>query len=284
MNRRGMLIKNEVKQFYDEVGWNKAGAHLYVDGSRFEDLRPVSQEYRRQCHLRINRYLSHKGRFLLDVASGPLQFSEYLTYSSGYDFRICGDLSMRALQEAKKAEKEHGLYVQCDLTCLPFKSESIDTALSITTIFHIPADQQIDAFTELQRVIKPGSSAVVVYTWSRHSLLMVITFPYKAWVLLLRWLKRLIHRPNPGTARSEPKLYFYVHPYRWFAENLGPKMDFDVAVWRSVNVQFLKCFIHERIFGRPILKLINKLEEKWPRFFGRFGAYPIILIKKPPAS
>lgn len=202
MNDASSNERLEVKRFYDEIGWRRTEDKAFVDAARFEDLRPVSADYRSKCHLRVNRYLPHQGQYLLDVASGPIQFPEYLTYSEGYDYRLCADLSHTALQEARTTLGGRGLYVQCDITHLPFQADSIDTAISLHTIYHVSADNQIDAFRELHRVLRPGSRAVVVYSWSRHSLLMAITLPYKALVLMARYLKRLLPTRDQSQANA----------------------------------------------------------------------------------
>ena len=49
-------IKQQVREFYDQVGWQEVSEGLYQN-ARYEDLRPVSREYIHQCHLRVNRHL-----------------------------------------------------------------------------------------------------------------------------------------------------------------------------------------------------------------------------------
>src|SRR4030043_1429392 len=113
-------IKRQVREFYDHVGWQEASDGFYQNAS-YEDLRPVSHEYIHNCHLRVLRHLNHIGRFLLDAGSGPIQYPEYLEYSRGYQFRVCADISLIALQEARKRIGSHGLYGVCDIAKLPFK-------------------------------------------------------------------------------------------------------------------------------------------------------------------
>ena len=104
-------ITREVRRFYDQVGWQKVGEGIYQN-AQYEDLRPVSRAYIRKCHLRVNRYLKPNGKYLLDAGSGPIQYPEYLTYSQGYRFRVCLDISIVALQEARdRIGREHGLFV-----------------------------------------------------------------------------------------------------------------------------------------------------------------------------
>jgi hypothetical protein len=69
-----------VRNFYDQIGWQRFADGLYQN-ARYEDLRPVAQEYVHRCHLRVNRHLKPQGKILLDAGSGPVQYQEYLTYS-----------------------------------------------------------------------------------------------------------------------------------------------------------------------------------------------------------
>src|SRR4030065_2965414 len=114
-------IKHHVRDFYDQVGWQTESDGFYQNAS-YEDLRPVSQDYIHKCHLRVLRYLNHNGRFLLDAGCGPIQYPEYLEYSKDYQYRVCADISIVALQEARKRIGEHGLFVVVDIANLPFGS------------------------------------------------------------------------------------------------------------------------------------------------------------------
>src|SRR5512144_2021729 len=93
--------KQQVREFYDQIGWSQVGDGLYQN-ARYEDLRPVSREYIHNCHMRVLRHLSARGRFLLDAGAGPVQWPEYLAYSKGYEFRVCVDISFTALKQARQ--------------------------------------------------------------------------------------------------------------------------------------------------------------------------------------
>jgi SAM-dependent methyltransferase len=129
--------KQQVREFYDQIGWSQAGEGLYQN-ARYEDLRPVVQEYIHKCHLRVNRYLDSAGDLLLDAGSGPVQWPEYLTYSEGYRYRVCADLSITALREARQRLGNKGLYVVMDIAHLPFHSDVFDGIVSLHTIHHLP--------------------------------------------------------------------------------------------------------------------------------------------------
>src|SRR5512140_792266 len=122
--------KQQVREFYDQIGWSQQADGLYQN-ARYEDLRPVSREYIHKCHLRVGRHLAPRGRFLLDAGSGPVQWPEYLTYSAEYDFRVCADISMTALCQARERLQERGLYVVADVANLPFAAGAFEAAVSM---------------------------------------------------------------------------------------------------------------------------------------------------------
>src|SRR5512143_479083 len=101
-------VKQEVREFYDQVGWQEVSQGVYQN-AHYEDLRPVARDYIHRCHLRVARHLKPAGRFLLDAGSGPIQYPEYLEYSRGYQYRVCADISITALKEARKRVGEPGL-------------------------------------------------------------------------------------------------------------------------------------------------------------------------------
>ena len=284
--------KKILQDFYDEIGWHKQGetAVSFVDALKWEDLRPVMSEYIHNCHLRVNRYIKNQGRFLLDAGSGPIQYPDYLTYSAGYDFRICVDISFLALKEARNKLGGRGFYVLGDITNIPLQDNVMDGAVSLHTIYHVPKDEQLSAFREIHRVLKPSTSGVVVYSWPRSSLMEWFLFPrrlkrtFQGWIhklgsfvkKILRWEKR--KKTVVPTAFPETP-YHFAHDRKYFEEHLTG-MDFQVVVWRSVTVAFMRTYIHSHLFGRAIMRWIYRQEEKKPTLFGRIGQYPLFVIKK----
>src|SRR4030067_3629467 len=106
--RAEIEIKHQVREFYDRVGGQEASDGFYQNAT-YEDLRPVARDYIHKCHLRVLRYLNPSGRFLLDAGSGPIQYPEYLEYSKSYQARVCADISIIALKEARKRIGSPGL-------------------------------------------------------------------------------------------------------------------------------------------------------------------------------
>lgn len=288
MSNQPSAEKQLVKDYYDLQGWKKERGSLFTDAARFEDLRPVVNEYRVKCHLRVNRHLVKDGKFLLDVASGPVQYPEYLSYSEGYQHRICGDISFTALQEAKKVIGDNGFCVQCDITHLPFSTEAIDGIVSLHTIYHVPADEQKKALTELYRVLAAGRQAVVVYSFARYSVFLkalllpskIVKAARKAAGDFLRAVRLKPALPESARQPKHGKLYFHPHRFRWFESQIKPLMPYRLYPWRSVTVSFTRFSIHPRFFGRAFLSALYWLEERFPRWFGKHGAYPMFVISK----
>jgi ubiquinone/menaquinone biosynthesis C-methylase UbiE len=270
--------KQLVKDFYDQKGWFTDEQGNYEDAVIFEDLREVSKDYIRKCHDRVNRFLNPTGTYMLDAASGALQFPDYLQYSEGYKYRICVDFSFQALSEAKKKLGDKGICVLCDMTNMPFKDCSIDGFVSLNTIYHIPKDEQLTAMKELYRILARGGKGVIVYEWFKHSPWM------NAWLLPVRGFAFLRNRTrrllNKLARKADPQkmLYFYAHPYEYFRTHLP--FPFELKVWRTVDVRFMKLYIHKALFGKQILEWLYNREEKNPEKFGLKGEYPILLFEK----
>jgi SAM-dependent methyltransferase len=284
-------IKQQVRQFYDQVGWQMVGEGVYQN-ARYEDLRPVSREYIHNCHLRINKYLKPKGKFLLDAGSGPVQYPEYLTYSQGYAYRVCLDLSIVALQEARKRVGERGLYVVADVANLPFKPGAFDGIVSLHTLHHLPPGDQERAYRGLYRVLAPASSAVIVNGWT-HSPLMRLAQPSVNFMELVgkwiaHWRGKNTASEKPGQqqankTKGENPTGTFVQKLdaAWLRSILEGKMPFEIRVWRSVNVRFLRAVVHAPLGGRIMLRWLYRLEERYPHYFGEKGQYPLVIIRKP---
>ena len=243
-------LKRRVQDFYDSVGWKEIGEGVYQN-ARYEDLRPVSHPYLHRCHLRVGRFLPPEGGLLLDAGSGPIQYPEYLTYSQGYAHRVCVDLSIRALREARRRIGEHGLFVVADIARLPFKSGVFEGVVSLHTVHHLPAEEQRTAFDDFDRTLKPGGRAVVVYSWGEHSPLMRLAGPAMGLATaVLRGYRRLAGT-TPSALRTvkAPRAeasnlirasgtFTYKHDFKWIRSELGHLSGLDIVVWRSVSTRF----------------------------------------------
>lgn len=281
-------VKDQVRQFYNQVGWQQVEGGVYQN-ARYEDLRPVAREYIHRCHLRVNRHLKAEGRFLLDAGSGPVQYVEYLTYSHGYQRRVCLDLSIVALQEARKRLGAHGVYVVADVSRLPFRADAFDGVVSLHTFHHLPLQDQPRAYGEIQRVLAADGSAVIVNGWT-ESRLMRRSQP---WVRLMErlgtWVARRRGKGTPEastTARAAAKpadptgTFVRKLDADWLRQEVGSRMPLEIRVWRSVSVRWMRALMHTALAGKYCLRLLYWMEERWPKYFGENGQYPLVIVRK----
>jgi ubiquinone/menaquinone biosynthesis C-methylase UbiE len=283
-------IKQSVREFYDQVGWQEVSEGVYQN-ARYEDLRPVSQEYLHKCHLRVNRHLTPQGRYLLDAGSGPIQYPEYLTYSAGYQYRVCADISIQALTEARKRVGDHGLLVVADIANLPFSPEVFEGVVSLHTIHHLPLAEHPKAYLELFRVTKSGRTAVVVNGWHKPPLGVFLDRLRKFTLRVRGFVNRRILRrkvqvsegnlaQDAQTDEDAKSTFVEKNTAAWLKRNVGTQMPLEIRVWRSVSVKVLRTFIHPKWGGRGILRFLFWLEDRFPYWFGENGQYPLVIIRK----
>ena len=275
--------KQDVRRFYDRIGWQKVSEGTYQN-AQYEDLRPVSHPYIHKCHLRINRHLKRPGKFFLDAGSGPIQYPEYLTYSEDYAYRVCLDISIVALEEAReRIGRDHGMFIVGDVANLPFMSDAFDGIVSLHTLHHLPAEDYIPAFHALKRVLCPGATAVVVNGWSDSRFVNVFRKPM---LLMERFMlpkktDDTLQADKPGNTGKKPSGTF-VHKLdaQGLRDQLGKDFPIEIRVWRSVSVRFLRAMVHPWLFGRFWLWILYQMEELFPIYFGKKGQYPLIMFEK----
>jgi len=287
---RERSVKNEIGQFYNEIGWQLEG-DVYQN-ARYEDLRPVSADYIHKCHMRVKRHLAPSGDYLLDAGSGPVQYAEYLTYSEGYRYRVCMDLSVVALQEARKRLGEKGLYVNADIANLPFREDAFDGIVSLHTIHHVPIEEKVGVYQGLQRCLKPDRKMVTVDGWSEVPLAKTMGLLMRIANRLRKWTGKEAELMPNGISASQIKVeekqpgqqpvgtFVLKTSAKWFHSVMKDVMPYEIRVWRSVSVKFLRSVIQPEWAGKFWLKVLYRLEEWFPHYFGEKGQYPLIIISK----
>jgi hypothetical protein len=66
----------------------------------------------------------------------------------------------------------------------------------------------------------------------------------------------------------------------WLKSEIGSRMPLEIRPWRSMSTRLLRWFVHPQLGGKLFLKLVFWLEDRFPKFFGENGQYPLIVIKK----
>jgi SAM-dependent methyltransferase len=248
-----------ISKFYNEGGWNVTDG-VTADAEKFEDLRPAASNYVSRCRLRVARHIPQNGgQNLIDMASGPIQYPEYLEYSKGFTRRHCVDLSADALAQAKAKIGDHGVYHHGNFFDLPFERDFFDCALSLHTIYHIDENKQEGAVRKLVEITRPGAPVIIVY--SNPS-------------TLIASIKSALRR---GSGVGE--LYFHRHPLSWW-QRFGDVAEVNIYPWRSFGAAAQRAMFPDNVFGRWMFKALFLLEEAFPQFFVKHFQYPMIVLKK----
>ena len=211
-------------------------------------------------------------------------------YSRHFARRICVDLSVEALREAQRQLGERGLYVLGDVTRLPIRDGTMDAAICLHAIYHVPADEQRSAFDELHRVLAPGARALVVYTFGgRAPLVRAARDLYRRLSVVRRRVAGVggpAGSPSPAAAAgppaggpADPELYGHFHPSAWFAEQAWT-YPVEIVCWRSIGKDTLEQWVHAGLGGRILLRVLFLVESAAPRLMGRLGEYPLVIIRK----
>ncbi len=275
------LDKKRVFDYYNEVNYKIIDSlTIYEDSPKWVDFREVSSKYLRNSFNRAAKFYNTNGKYLLDIASGPIGLPEYMSLAEGYEYRICVDISINALIQAKiniELAQKKGIFICGDITNIPIKDNSCDTVLSQHTLYHIPKNDQLTAVNELYRVAKPASKIVIIYSWFYHSWFMNISLNF---IQIYRILRHFAGKMYVRLVHSKPRLYFYPHSPGWFKKSFFFSKDIEFYCWRSTNKYFLDIFIHKWLFGKQILNKLIRIEERHTRFMSTFGEYPAIVITK----
>jgi len=273
--------KKRVFDYYNEVSYKiKDSLKIYEDSPKWVDFREVSSAYIKTCFGRAANHLPPSGKYLLDIASGPIGLPEYLALSDGFDYRICADISVNALIQAKtnldRAGKK-GIFICGDITNIPIKDYVCDAVLCQHTLYHIPKNEQKTAVNEMSRVTANNGKVVIIYSWFYHSWFMNLSLNI---IQLYRIVRHFAGKLYVKTFKSKPRLYFYPHSPGWFKKSFSFSKNIEFYCWRSTNKYFLDIFIHKKLFGKKILEKLMNIEKKHSRFMSTFGDYPAIVITK----
>jgi hypothetical protein len=206
------------------------------------------------------------------MASGPIQYKEYLEYSKNYKKRYCIDLSSKALEEAKRKIGDHGMFLHGNFFDIQLDEDFFDCTISLHTIYHVDKDKQEKAVRKLIRVTKPGKPVIIVYS-NPNTLIRYLVFPFR----LLRTLRNLLNREVDK--KDKLGLYVYMYPIEWW-NRFGDVADIRILPWRSFFSNHQKILIPNNKIGRKMFHILFNLEEKFPDFFVKYFQYPMIILTK----
>jgi len=140
-DKRGKMAfdKERVFKYYNEINYEtKNSLKIYKDSPKWVDFRGVSSEYIRNSFTKAKKHLNPNGKYLLDIASGPIGLKEYVELSENFEFRICADISVNALIQAKyNYSNRKGIYICADICNIPLKDNVCDSVLCQHTLYCI---------------------------------------------------------------------------------------------------------------------------------------------------
>ncbi len=248
-----------IYKFYNTKGWKK-NEQNFEDAKLFEDLRFNSRDYVSKCRKRLLKFIPKKGDNILDFASGPIQYKEYLLYSKNFRLRHCVDFSKEAIKIAKKKIGKKGKFYCNNFFNIKFKKNYFDCILSLHTIYHIHQSKQKKAIKKLLFISKKNTPIIIIYS-NPNTLLSKIKKKLK--------LKK----------RNRKNLYFFCHPISWWKQ-FEKEADVSFYPWRSFSSDHQKKIIPNNFFGKKILKILFYLEEKFKKIFINHFQYYIIILRK----
>lgn len=258
-----------VSKFYKEFGWN-TDSEITEDAKKFEDLREYAVDYVSKCRMRVMDYIPASGENIIDMASGPVQYPEYLEYSKNFKKRFCVDYSEMALSAAEKKLGDHGEYLCGNFLGMELPENHFDCAISIHTIYHIDENEQEDAIRKLINITKPGKPVIVVYS-SPNPLINYLLLPYR---FLRSFYSKLISKQS-----SELELYVHRHPVSWWYR-FSDCADVKIVPWRSFASEHQKNLIPNNKLGGWMFDKLFYLENNYPKLFVKWFQYPMIVITK----
>jgi len=264
--------EEKVKKFYSTIGW-QTEEQITEDAKRFEDLRENAKQYVSKCRLRVLKCIPSNGENILDMASGPIQYKEYLEYSRNFKKRYCIDLSKKALNDAKKKIGNHGVFLCGSFFDIYLEEDFFDCAISLHTVYHIDKDKQEGAIRKLIRVTKPGKPVIIVYS-NPYTIIRYLLLPFR----FLRMIKKLLGEIKKKKEK-ESDLYFFAHPIRWW-DRFRNVADIYTIPWRSFASSHQKRLIPNNKFGKKMFNILFNIEEKFPDFFVKYFQYPMIVLTK----
>ena len=266
--------EEKVSKFYNTVGWETEG-EITEDAKRWEDLREYAESYVIKCRLRVLRQIPDSGLNILDMASGPIQYKEYLEYSKNFKTRYCVDLSSAALEEAKKKIGDHGVFLNGSFFDILLEESFFDCAVSLHTIYHIDKNKQEEAVRKLIYVTKPGKPVIIVYS-NPNTIVSFLLLPLR----VLIKAKRLLHKPELEKKQKEDSgLYFYSHPIEWWSR-FSDVASVKIMPWRSLGSDHQKRLIPNNKIGGMMFDVLFNLEERFPYVFVKHFQHPMIILTK----
>lgn len=270
--------EKRVSNFYNTVGWEIDGG-VSEDARLWEDLRECAHQYVSKCRLRVLRHIPPSGDNFLDMASGPIQYKEYLEFSRNFNRRYCVDLSISALSAAKTKIGDHGVFLHGSFLEIPLEENFFDCTLSLHTIYHIDKDIQEAVVRKLVEVTKEDKPVIIVYSNPNTLISSLLSILPKKLIKKIIYIFRKHWSMEMKSLEPEASIYFYLHPLDWW-DRFNDVAHVKMLPWRSFESGIQKKLLPDNRISTFALNLLFCLEDAFPSFFARNFQYPMIILTK----
>ena len=266
---------SNIIEFYNTFGWAEDSNGTCKETQSLTAGFRTHAEYTARCISRLSKYFARGGDYIVDIGSGAISHDELVSYGDNFKTRVCVDLSIMALRQAKRKLGNRGLYVHGDATNLPLRSESADAITCNHLIYQLPATLQRQAILELWRVLKPGGVAVIVYRWLHSGVSVKLeTLAKKLKINPVQNLHGTETAAVPIRDEDEPQTR------QWFEAQTWP-FTYSYDCFRLVDVKFMQKFVPDDRRGQLFLKSLLMIQRGLPTHSARYGQFPAIVIRKP---
>lgn len=264
------MEKQSVESFYNKHGWDVVEGNTN-DALINENLTTVAKDYVSKVRRRIHKNLG-SGKALLDVGCGPIQYPEYLEYSTNFDLRVCVDLSKKALIQAEQKIGAKGIFIEGDyLDIATPKQAPFSGATLINVLYHVDKSKQELLVRRILSDLKPGAKLVIVYS-NPHTFSAVLT----AFLVSVKRLANKLGVLNSQSSSANP-IYFYRFPL-FFWQKFEDVAKLETKAWRTFSPALEKLFFRRYAGGRTFLRFFYWLENF--KIWTRFAEYTLVVMEK----
>lgn len=125
-------------------------------GEQNQDFRVLSKDIERAI----------KNKVCIDLGCGDGLYTKELAKHASMTVAL--DINLENLRLLKKMNLNSTYFVVADIASLPFKNERFDFAICIEVITHMSYFGMQRTFSEISRILKPGSNAIItMHNWRR---------------------------------------------------------------------------------------------------------------------
>ena len=125
--------------------------------------------------------------------------------------------------------------------------------------------------------IPPGAPVIVVYCNAD-----TLSSRIADWFAERRRHAKLSRQARSRRVRPSKdgsNLYYHRHPVSWWS-SFEDVADVEILPWIFLDPLVQKAVVPDNKLGRGMLKLLYKIEDRYPGFFGRNAAYSMIVLRK----